>query len=102
MNCTLPDCLRPSFSTPLGLKLEKTPQLVLLTFDDAIEDWMYPFYEKIIKHEGLKSSNGCPISMTFFVSHTHKENDRQVGITNYELVNRLYNGGHEIAPHTVT
>lgn len=86
----------------LGLKLKKTPQLVLLTFDDALEDWAYPFYEKIVKHEGLKSSNGCPISMTFFVSHTHKENDRQVGITNYEFVNRLYNRGHEIASHTVT
>ena len=98
----MPDCLCPSISAPSELKREETPQLVLLTFDDAIEDWMYPFYERIVQHKGLSSANGCPISMTFFVSHTHKEYDQPVGLTNYEIVNRLYNRGHEIASHTVT
>jgi len=36
--CKLPDCLCMNTTAPIGLKAEEIPQLVFLTFDDAIFD----------------------------------------------------------------
>lgn len=33
---------------PMGLKPEEIPQMVFLTFDDAVADVMYPTYQKIL------------------------------------------------------
>ena len=102
-NCKLPNCLCPSTAPPLGHDPQDLPQLVLVTFDDLVSDWMYPIYEKITDiNEGRKSANGNQILMTFFVSHFSIQTNSSFIDTNYELVHRLYNQGHEIASHTVT
>ena len=51
---------------PKGLNPSEIPQLVLLTFDDALADWMLPMYERILAR---RNPNGCPVSMTFYVCH---------------------------------
>lgn len=80
-----------STNPPNGLDPQSIPQLVFLTFDDAISNWMYPTYERILQNR--TNPNGCPITMTFYVTHDN---------TNYRLVNEFYNKGNEIASHTVT
>lgn len=40
-----------------------------------------------------KNPNGCPIHGTFYLSHEY---------TNYAMVNKLWNQGHEIAVHSIT
>lgn len=80
-----------STSPPNGLNPMEIPQLVFLTFDDAIADWMYPMYDRMFQNR--KNPNGCPIPMTFYVTHD--------GGTNYQLVNEFFNKGNEIASHTV-
>ncbi|XP_057376047.1 chitin deacetylase 8-like [Daphnia carinata] len=89
--CILPDCLCMSTMPPLGLKPEEIPQMVFLTFDDAVADVMYSTYQKIFHNR--TNPNGCNIVMTFYVTHEG---------TNYRLVNELYNRGNEMASHTVS
>jgi len=36
-----------STNPPMGLHPEEIPQMVFITFDDAIGDWMYPTYQRI-------------------------------------------------------
>ena len=76
----------------MGLQPQEIPHLVLLTFDDALADWMLPMYQRILKNR--RNPNGCPVTMTFYVC--------QDGGTNYQQVNAYYNQGHEMASHTVT
>ncbi len=45
--CILPDCVCMSTAPPMGLDPEEIPQIVFMTFDDAVSNWMYPTYEKI-------------------------------------------------------
>lgn len=40
-----------------------------------------------------KNPNGCPIHATFYISHEYN---------NYQYVQKLWNGGHEIAAHSIT
>lgn len=40
-----------------------------------------------------KNPNGCPIHATFYVSHEYN---------NYQYVQKLWNGGHEISAHSIT
>jgi hypothetical protein len=44
-------------------------------------------------HAGMQNPNDCPIHGTFYVSHEY---------TNYAMVNKLANQGHEIAVHSIT
>ena len=80
-----------SATAPGGLKPQEIPQMVFLTFDDAVADWNYNIYTRILGNR--VNPNGCNISMTFYVSHDG---------TNYQLVNELFNRGNEIASHSVT
>ena len=80
-----------STDPPNNLRAEEIPQLVFLTFDDAVRDYKMVYYDRIF--QGRYNPNGCPIGLTYYVCH-----DR----TDYTLVNQLYNEGHEIASHTVT
>jgi hypothetical protein len=93
-NCTLPDCFCSNDGTqiPGGLKPEETPQLVILTFDDAVNNENWEIYQKIFA-SNRTNANGCPISTTFFLSHEY---------TNYRHVQKLWNDGHEIAIHSIT
>lgn len=75
-----------------GLLADDIPQLVLLTFDDAVNDLNNPLYTELFDND-RKNPNGCPISATFYVSHEW---------TDYSQVQNLYAAGHEMASHTVS
>ena len=75
------------------LTLEETPQLVLITFEDAVNDVHNKAFEMLFNTSERFNPNGCPIRGTFFVSHEW---------TDYSLVQNLYADGHEIASHTVS
>lgn len=79
-----------STSPPGGLLPENTPQLILITFDDAVNAVNY---DNILKVTGHKNRDGSPMAMTFYVSTDY---------TDYYLVHRLHAAGHEIAVHTMT
>ncbi|KAK2582761.1 hypothetical protein KPH14_005028 [Odynerus spinipes] len=90
--CLLPDCSCGGSDIPGGIPAEKTPQIVLLTFDDAVNDLNKPLYGDLFEN-GRKNPNGCPITATFYVSHEW---------TDYSQVQNLYADGHEMASHTVS
>lgn len=71
---------------------EEVPQIVLLTFDDSVNDLNKGLYEDLFER-GRTNPNGCPISASFYVSHEW---------TDYSQVQNLYAAGHEIASHTVS
>lgn len=71
----------------------EVPQMILLTFDDAINLENWDLYTKEIFTPDRKNSNGCEIKATFFVSHQY---------TNYQQTQILWNEGHEIAVHSIT
>ncbi|XP_053641748.2 chitin deacetylase 8 [Cherax quadricarinatus] len=94
LECTLPYC-HCSFEgkdIPGGLKPVEVPQMIMLTFDGAINDLNFETYSKIFL-DNRTNPNGCPIRGTFFVSHEY---------TNYQLVEKFYSRGHEIAVGTVS
>lgn len=74
------------------LAVEDVPQLVLLTFDDSVNDLNKQLYADLF-NKGRVNPNGCPISATFYVSHEW---------TDYSQVQNLYSEGHEMASHTVS
>ena len=75
-----------------GLKARDTPQIVLLTFDDSVNDLNKELYRDLFD-TGRKNPNGCPLQATFYVSHEW---------TDYGQVQSLYAAGHEIASHTIS
>ncbi|XP_022240245.1 uncharacterized protein LOC106458349 isoform X2 [Limulus polyphemus] len=89
--CLAPDCRCGGSDIPGGLPLSETPQVVLLTFDDAINDLNFDLYKEIFA--GRKNPNGCPIHGTFYISHEW---------TDYGQVQTLYSQGHEMASHTIS
>jgi len=90
--CSLPDCRCGGSDTPGNITKRNTPQLVILTFDDSVNDLNKRLYQDIF-HPSRKNPNGCPISATFYVSHEW---------TDYGLVQSLYSDGHEIASHSIS
>ena len=90
--CRLPDCNCASAKIPGGLRASQVPQIVLLTFDDAVNDLNWELYEELF-NSGRKNPNGCPPLGTFYVSHEW---------TDYSQVQTLYARGHEMASHSVT
>ena len=89
-SCQLPSC-SCGLSIPGGLSPEQTPQFVLLTWDDAVNDLNKDFFSRIFS--GRINPDGCPSLATFYVSHEW---------TDYGQVQDLYSLGHEIASHTIT
>ncbi|XP_029662583.1 uncharacterized protein LOC115235141 isoform X1 [Formica exsecta] len=90
--CLLPDCNCGGADIPGDYLPEEIPQIVLLTFDDSVNDLNKGLYTDLFE-KGRKNPNGCPISATFYVSHEW---------TDYSQVQNLYASGHEIASHTVS
>lgn len=66
--CVLPDCFCGHAKIPGGLPAKDIPQIVLLTFDDAVNDLNWEIYQEIFD-TGRKNPNGCPLLATFYVSH---------------------------------
>ncbi|CAH2989692.1 unnamed protein product [Chilo suppressalis] len=90
--CLLPDCYCGGRDIPGNLQVSEVPQIVLITFDDAVNDLNKMYYEELFER-GRVNPNGCPISATFYVSHEW---------TDYSQVQNLYADGHEFASHTVS
>ena len=91
-DCKLPNCHCASTNIPGGLTPSETPQIVTISFDDGlrVEDYER-FYSKFLV--GRKNPNGCPIPLTFFITHNY---------TDYALTEDLFSEGHEAADHSVT
>lgn len=89
--CKLPDCRCSGTDIPGNLNASNIPQIVMVTFDDAVNEQNFNFYLKLFN--GKTNPNGCNISGTFFVSHEY---------TNYVMVNLLYHQGHSMADHSIT
>lgn len=93
--CHLPDCFCSKDGTviPNHLPLADIPQMIVLTFEDAINHENWELFTKVLFTQNRKNPNDCPIKGTFYVSHQ---------FTNYQYVQKLWNAGHEIAVHSVT
>lgn len=74
------------------LPVEQIPQIVLMTFDDSVNDLNKQLYIDLFE-KGRVNPNGCPITATFYVSHEW---------TDYSQVQNLYADGHEMASHTIS
>eukprot|EP00092_Neocalanus_flemingeri_P012213 GFUD01013168.1.p1 GENE.GFUD01013168.1~~GFUD01013168.1.p1 ORF type:complete len:532 (-),score=107.90 GFUD01013168.1:129-1724(-) len=97
--CTLPDCFCSEDGTevpgdlcPENDRCERVPQMVTITFDDAINNNNIDLYKEIFNKQ-RRNPNGCDIKATFFVSHKY---------TNYSAVQEMHRLGHEIAAHSIT
>ncbi|XP_051859156.1 uncharacterized protein LOC117564552 isoform X12 [Drosophila albomicans] len=91
--CLLPDCYCGGKDIPGGLNVSVTPQIVLITFDDAINTINIELYQEIFNNKSRKNPNGCPWRGTFYLSHEW---------TDYGMVQDMYSDGHEMASHTVS
>ena len=88
--CNPPECFCCRDEMPL--EKHKIPQMVFFTFDDAVTPQVAGYYKELFDSK-RKNPNGCPISMTLFISHSN---------TVYRLVREFYDKGMEIASHSVT
>ncbi|KAG0700094.1 MAM and LDL-receptor class A domain-containing protein 1 [Chionoecetes opilio] len=93
-NCTLPDCFcsRDGTLTPANMEPSQVPQMITLTFDDAVNYENWNLYNQLFT-ETRTNPNGCPIHGTFYISHEYN---------NYQYAQQLWNDGHEIAVHSIT
>lgn len=93
-NCDLPHCYCNKDGTliPGGLDPQKTPQMILMTFDGAVNVNNYDHYTNVFT-PNRTNPNGCPIRGTFFISHEY---------SNYEQIQRLHYEGHELAVETIS
>lgn len=81
----------PGLQPPGGLEPDQTPQIIVMTFDDAVTASTFETVQSILTNRC--NPNGTPVQATFFVS---------MDWTDYARVQRLYAAGHEIALHTMT
>ncbi|XP_077498092.1 chitin deacetylase 8-like isoform X2 [Amblyomma americanum] len=93
--CRLEDnCLCMSNHPPGNLTVAETPQFVMITFDDAVNDQNMGFYRELLAPGRRRNrANGCNMAATFFVS---------AGYTDYSFVHELHSAGNEIALHSIT
>ncbi|KAE9415506.1 hypothetical protein Angca_001565, partial [Angiostrongylus cantonensis] len=93
-SCKLAQCFCSFAGTepPGSLNVANVPQMVILSFDDAITDRTINVYKSLFngKH---RNPNGCAIKGTFFISHEWN---------NYDQTQWLYGQGHEIALNSIT
>lgn len=66
--------------------------MIMITFDDAVNNNNIHIYNEIFKDDRLNPNN-CSIKGTFFLSHKY---------SNYSAVQNLHRKGHEIAVHSIT
>lgn len=93
--CKLPECFCSKDGTHIPGRLEpnQVPQMIMLTFDDAINFENWELYRNKILAPNRKNPNGCSLKGTFYVSHQY---------TNYQQVQKIWNDGHEIGVHSIT
>ncbi|KRT81890.1 hypothetical protein AMK59_5681 [Oryctes borbonicus] len=90
-SCLPPNCRCISADIPNNLPASQIPQMVLLTFDDAVTAQNFEFYRQAFF--GRTNPDGCEIQATYFVSHEY---------TDYSKIQALHARGHEIALHSIT
>ncbi|GAV02041.1 hypothetical protein RvY_12654 [Ramazzottius varieornatus] len=90
--CRLPDCYCDAQNIPGDLTAKETPQIVMVTFDDAINGGNIDFLNRVFA-ENRTNPNGCPVTGTFFLSNAW---------TDYNIVREVYQKGHEIATHSLS
>jgi len=92
-DCQLPNCfcVNNAAETPGNLNPKDIPQMIMITFDDAVNNNNMDLYEHIFNNR--QNPNGCDIKATFFVSHKY---------TNYTAVSELHRRGHEIGVHSIS
>ncbi len=61
--CRLPDCRCGGSDIPGDLPNKQIPQLVMLTFDDGVNDLNWDLYEELL-NSGRKNPNGCPLKVS--------------------------------------
>lgn len=66
--CVLPECFCSPDGTriPGDLESKDVPQMILMSFDGAMNNMNYPHYRSLLNKEHRKNPNGCPIRTTFF------------------------------------
>jgi len=85
-NCKAPDCrCWDDPAIPGGLTAADTPQIVLISFEYAVNSANVDMYTKLFTN--LKNPNGCEPKGTFFVSKVN---------TDFETVKSLAEAGHQI------
>ena len=90
--CRLPDCFCSGTAIPNNLPAEKIPQIVMLTFEGAVNTYT-AIYPKQVLSAGITNPNDCGITGTFFVSHEY---------TDYREVMAIRHKRNEIAVNTVS
>ncbi|XP_076438274.1 chitin deacetylase 7-like [Babylonia areolata] len=89
-NCKAPDCrCWNDDSTPGSIPMKDTPQVVLVTFQYAVNSGNADQYKSLFSD--LVNPNNCPAVGTFFVQQTN---------TDMAVVKGLADNGHEIAVTT--
>ncbi|TRY79148.1 hypothetical protein TCAL_05954 [Tigriopus californicus] len=89
-HCDLPDCRCSNTIPPLEEK--KIPQIVHLTFNEAVTSTSERFFEQLFTGE-YKNPNGCNIRGTHYVSHEYSD---------YSLVHTYWSRGHEIGSISIS
>lgn len=69
------------------------PQVIVMTFDGAINLNNFKEYEQILKITKGNKTDECPIRGTFFITHNYND---------YRYTEYFYSKGHEIAVSSVT
>ncbi|XP_033749230.1 uncharacterized protein LOC117333921 [Pecten maximus] len=90
VNCHLPNCFCSTFEH--FMKRSDIPQMVYFGLDDAVTGAAYDFYKLLFRKERT-NPNGCPISLTLYISHEY---------THYDVVREYRDLGYELAVHSVT
>ena len=70
--CRLPECFCSvtGQEIPGDLPPDQVPQMIVITFDDAVNHNNYEEIERFL-NSNLKNPNSCDIKTTFFVSHQY-------------------------------
>lgn len=76
---------KKTFTTTHFQSLDDIPQMVVFSFNDPVNEDVYEHYMELFY--GKLNPNGCPVSVTIFVSDNN---------TDYCMINKLYTYGHEI------
>jgi hypothetical protein len=96
--CRLPDCYcsRTGTDIPGNMSVTSTPQMIIITIDDAVTERIAGLYNGTTANlfDGhIRNRNGCPIKATFFISHEWNK---------YDTVEWLAHHGHEIGVNSIT
>ncbi|KAF5289124.1 hypothetical protein FQA39_LY15226 [Lamprigera yunnana] len=91
--CFLPECFcsKDGTTIPGDLDRSEVPQMIILTFDGAVNLNNYNQYRRVFK--GNTNPNGCDIKGSFYVAHEY---------SNYQMIQELASSAHEIATETIS